>query len=188
MVRDSERLRLTLRPSLSLRACSFAMSFKRFVEVGRIGLITYGPDSGKLCTIINVIDGNRVLVDGPEPVTGVHRHALNLKRLQLTDIKIAAKLNASEKCAAPLPVLPVPLLATGGMSAVMHGNHGPVLIDVPRNAALAFSAAQRLPCAYHLSQAAQAVVGVGGRAGEVGDEQPGEKAHGTGSALGDDRL
>lgn len=75
------------------------MSFKRFVEVGRVGLITYGPDTGKLCTIVNVIDNNRVLVDGPETLTGVHRHALNIKRIQLTDITIGAKLNASTKCA-----------------------------------------------------------------------------------------
>ena len=76
------------------------MSFKRFVEIGRIGLITYGPDAGKLCTIVDVIDNNRVLVDGPEPITGVHRHALNIKRMQLTDFVIPAKLNASQKCAS----------------------------------------------------------------------------------------
>merc|ERR1711988_1372413 len=73
------------------------MSFKRFVEIGRIGLITFGPEEGKLCTIINVIDNNRVLVDGPESFTGVHRQELSIKRLQLTDIKIPAKLNASQK-------------------------------------------------------------------------------------------
>merc|ERR1719267_406738 len=73
------------------------MSFKRFVEVGRVALITFGPDEGKLCTIVDVIDGNRVLVDGPEPITGVHRHALNIKRIMLTDIKIGAKVGASEK-------------------------------------------------------------------------------------------
>merc|ERR1719198_2750718 len=73
------------------------MSFTRFVEIGRVCLITYGPDSGKLATIVNVIDNNRVLVDGPLALTGVHRHAINLKRVQLTDIVIPAKLNASSK-------------------------------------------------------------------------------------------
>ena len=62
------------------------MSFVRFVEIGRVCLINYGPDAGKLCTIIDVIDNNRALVDGPESVTGVHRHAINLKRIQLTDL------------------------------------------------------------------------------------------------------
>jgi large subunit ribosomal protein L14e len=73
------------------------MSFKRFVEIGRVALIQYGPDEGKLATIVDVIDHNRVLVDGPEPITGVHRHAIGIKRIMLTDIKIAAKHNASQK-------------------------------------------------------------------------------------------
>eukprot|EP00325_Prymnesiales_sp_UTEX-LB-985_P004434 CAMPEP_0174694554 /NCGR_PEP_ID=MMETSP1094-20130205/1116_1 /TAXON_ID=156173 /ORGANISM="Chrysochromulina brevifilum, Strain UTEX LB 985" /LENGTH=128 /DNA_ID=CAMNT_0015890821 /DNA_START=30 /DNA_END=416 /DNA_ORIENTATION=+ len=73
------------------------MSFKRFVEVGRVALVQYGEDSGKLCTIINVIDNNRVLVDGPAPLTGVSRKAISIKRLMLTDIKVAAKLNANQK-------------------------------------------------------------------------------------------
>ena len=73
------------------------MSFTRFVEIGRVALINYGPDSGKLCTIIDVLDNNRALVDGPEELTGCHRHAVNLKRVQLTDIKIPIKLNCSKK-------------------------------------------------------------------------------------------
>ena len=73
------------------------MSFKRFVELGRIALVTYGEEAGKLCTIVDVIDSNRVLVDGPETLTGVKRQAINLKRIQLTNIKIPAKLNASQK-------------------------------------------------------------------------------------------
>jgi ribosomal protein L14E/L6E/L27E len=34
--------------------------FKRFVEVGRVALINYGPDSNKLCVIVDVIDETRV--------------------------------------------------------------------------------------------------------------------------------
>lgn len=34
--------------------------FTRFVEIGRVALINYGPDEGKLCTIIDVVDGNKV--------------------------------------------------------------------------------------------------------------------------------
>ena len=71
--------------------------FTRFVEVGRVALISYGPDEGKLCTIVNVIDHNRVLVDGPAVTTGVHRHAIGIKRLMLTDLTVGCKLNATEK-------------------------------------------------------------------------------------------
>lgn len=34
--------------------------FTRFVEVGRVVLINYGPDNGKLATIIDVVDQNKV--------------------------------------------------------------------------------------------------------------------------------
>ena len=74
--------------------------FKRFVEIGRVVLISYGPDAGKLATIIDVIDANRVLLDGPEKLTGVHRHEISIKRITLTDYKVAAKHNATHKCAA----------------------------------------------------------------------------------------
>ena len=36
------------------------MPFTRFVQVGRVALINYGPDCGKLCTIIDIVDGKRV--------------------------------------------------------------------------------------------------------------------------------
>ena len=32
------------------------MTFTRFVEVGRVALINYGPDMNKLCTIIDVVE------------------------------------------------------------------------------------------------------------------------------------
>lgn len=34
--------------------------FQRFVEIGRIVLIQYGPDAGKLATIVDIVDQNRV--------------------------------------------------------------------------------------------------------------------------------
>jgi len=34
--------------------------YKRFVEVGRVALINDGPDQGKLCVIIDVVDQRRV--------------------------------------------------------------------------------------------------------------------------------
>jgi|EP00624_Nannochloropsis_granulata_P002672 hypothetical protein len=34
--------------------------FTRFVEVGRVVLVNYGPDYGKLATVIDVVDGNKV--------------------------------------------------------------------------------------------------------------------------------
>jgi len=62
--------------------------FTKFVEVGRVCNINFGPLRDKLCVIVTIIDQNRVLVDGPPKFTGVHRQAINLKRLSLTNFKI----------------------------------------------------------------------------------------------------
>merc|ERR1711939_268571 len=64
------------------------MVYSRFVEIGRIALINMGPDAGKLCVIVEVIDQNRVLVDGPSTVTGVTRQSMPIKRIALTNLKI----------------------------------------------------------------------------------------------------
>ncbi|KAJ3340211.1 hypothetical protein HDU93_007301 [Gonapodya sp. JEL0774] len=34
--------------------------FQRLVEVGRVVLLNYGPDAGKLAVIVDIIDHNRV--------------------------------------------------------------------------------------------------------------------------------
>lgn len=34
--------------------------YKRFIEIGRVALINDGPDRGKLCVIIDVVDQRRV--------------------------------------------------------------------------------------------------------------------------------
>ncbi|CAH3025898.1 unnamed protein product, partial [Porites evermanni] len=60
--------------------------YKRLVEIGRVALINSGPDEGKLCVIVDVVDQNRALIDGP--CTNVCRKALNFKHLSLTDFKI----------------------------------------------------------------------------------------------------
>ena len=74
------------------------MPFTKFVEVGRVVVITYGPDLGKLATIVDIIDGKRVLIDGPQGITGVHRQVIGTKRIQLTGV-VATGLtrNATQK-------------------------------------------------------------------------------------------
>ncbi|MCL7044185.1 hypothetical protein MKW94_029384 [Papaver nudicaule] len=60
------------------------MPFKRYVEIGRVALVNYGEDYGKLVVIVDVIDQNRALVDAPD----MERSQMNFKRLSLSDIKI----------------------------------------------------------------------------------------------------
>lgn len=92
--------------------------FKRFVEVGRVALVNYGKEYGRLVVIVDIIDQNRVTPSSnfsPFP-TFTHAHLLvfsvtvavfvlqalvdapdmvrspmNFKRLSLTDIKVDIK-------------------------------------------------------------------------------------------------
>jgi large subunit ribosomal protein L14e len=73
------------------------MPFTRYVEIGRVALINYGPNTGKLCTIIDIVDQSRVLVDGPTKFTGISRQIVPLKRIALTDIKVKIGMNARQK-------------------------------------------------------------------------------------------
>ncbi|XP_030548714.2 probable 60S ribosomal protein L14 [Rhodamnia argentea] len=79
-------------PSLSADLCTHSrapgkMPFKRYIEIGRVALINYGKDYGRLVVIVDVVDQNRALVDAPDMV----RSQMNFKRLSLTDIKIDIK-------------------------------------------------------------------------------------------------
>ena len=57
-------------------------SFKRFVEVGRVVLINQGEFAGKLAVIVEIIDHNKAIIDGPS--TGVPRQSLRYRYLSLT--------------------------------------------------------------------------------------------------------
>ncbi|ORX42798.1 hypothetical protein DM01DRAFT_1340978 [Hesseltinella vesiculosa] len=57
-------------------------SFTRQVEVGRVVLL----DTGKLAVIVEIIDHNRALIDGP--TTGVTRQAYAYRHLTLTPLVV----------------------------------------------------------------------------------------------------
>ncbi|KDE02445.1 large subunit ribosomal protein L14e [Microbotryum lychnidis-dioicae p1A1 Lamole] len=61
---------------------SSVATFKRYVEVGRVVLLSEGPQAGKLATIVEIIDHNRALIEGP--LTGVPRQSFPYRRLVLT--------------------------------------------------------------------------------------------------------
>jgi large subunit ribosomal protein L14e len=69
-----------------LSSINVSQVFTRFVEVGRVCIVNYGPDAGKLCTIVDIVDQNKCLVDGPRKLTGVGRQVIPFKRLALTDL------------------------------------------------------------------------------------------------------
>uniref|UniRef100_UPI00358E588D large ribosomal subunit protein eL14 n=1 Tax=Myxine glutinosa TaxID=7769 RepID=UPI00358E588D len=71
------------------------MVFKRFVELGRIAHVGYGPHADKLVVIVNVVDQNRALVDGP--CSGVKRQSMPFKILHLTDFVIKIPYGCRQK-------------------------------------------------------------------------------------------
>ncbi|CAH1179234.1 unnamed protein product [Phaedon cochleariae] len=71
------------------------MPFQRFVETGRVAVVSDGPNKGKLVSIVDVIDQTRVLVDGPE--TGVPRGQIRLSQLHLTKFRIRFPYAASTR-------------------------------------------------------------------------------------------
>jgi ribosomal protein L14E/L6E/L27E len=60
-------------------------------------LVNFGPDAGKLCVIVDIVDQNKCLVEGPRSVTGVARSIVPFKRLALTDL--VCKISRSAKAA-----------------------------------------------------------------------------------------
>merc|ERR1719239_39905 len=71
------------------------MPFTRFVEIGRVAYVVHGDDKGKLAVIIDVIDQNRALVDGP--CSGLSRKDINFKALHLTPITVKIGPSARTK-------------------------------------------------------------------------------------------
>ncbi|XP_040595754.1 60S ribosomal protein L14 isoform X1 [Mesocricetus auratus] len=69
--------------------------FRRYVEVGRVAYVSFGPHAGKLVAIVDVIDQNRALVDGP--CTRVRRQAMPFKCMQLTDFVLKFPHSARQK-------------------------------------------------------------------------------------------
>merc|ERR1712087_678119 len=73
------------------------MPFKRFMEIGRIVLINYGPEEGQLATVIDIVDQNKCLIDGPADITGVDRQVISYTRIALTDLTVKIEKNAKAK-------------------------------------------------------------------------------------------
>ncbi|XP_056631255.1 60S ribosomal protein L14 [Diorhabda carinulata] len=71
------------------------MPFQRFVETGRVAVVSDGPHKGKLVSIVDVIDQTRVLVDGP--LSNVPRGQLRLNELHLTKFRIRFPFSASTR-------------------------------------------------------------------------------------------
>ena len=70
------------------------MVFRRFVEVGRVIIVNYGPLVGKLAVIVDILTKTKVLIQGLKG--GVKRQELSLRRVTLTDYKLDIKRGAKQ--------------------------------------------------------------------------------------------
>lgn len=64
------------------------------MQVGRIVLINYGPEAGKLATVVDIVDQNKCLIDGPADITGVQRQVISYSRIALTDFVVNIEKSA----------------------------------------------------------------------------------------------
>ena len=71
------------------------MVFKRFVEVGRVIVVNYGPLTGKLAVIVDILTTTKVIIQGLKG--GVRRQELSLRRVTLTDYKLDVKRGAKRE-------------------------------------------------------------------------------------------
>jgi large subunit ribosomal protein L14e len=62
------------------------------VSIGKVCVVNYGEMAGKLCTIVDVVDQNRVLVEGS--TTGVARQTIPFKCLSVTPLSVKVGRNA----------------------------------------------------------------------------------------------
>ncbi len=66
---------------------------KKLLHIGRVCKKTRGKEKGKIAVIVNIIDENYVLVDGPE----IKRKRCNLGHLEPTDKVVNIKKNATHE-------------------------------------------------------------------------------------------
>merc|ERR1719183_2842998 len=72
--------------------------FRKYVQIGRIATVNYGPDYGKIVAIVDVIDINKALVCGADgALSNVARQSYPLRRLTMTNLKVAVTRQIRKK-------------------------------------------------------------------------------------------
>jgi large subunit ribosomal protein L14e len=62
-------------------------------EIGRVCVKTTGREAGSYCVVVDIIDKNYALIDGPN----VRRRRVNFKHLEPIDSKVDVKKDASKE-------------------------------------------------------------------------------------------
>mmetsp|Transcript_46061 Transcript_46061/g.115550 ORF Transcript_46061/g.115550 Transcript_46061/m.115550 type:complete len:131 (-) Transcript_46061:2730-3122(-) len=56
---------------------------RNYIEIGRIVFVNFGPSYGKIGLVVDILDKNRCMIDGPSG-----RQIINIKRIKPTQIKL----------------------------------------------------------------------------------------------------
>ena len=63
------------------------MNTDLLLELGRVVYINYGPYAGKIAVVVDIVNGNRCIVNGPNLC--VPRHQISNTRLSVTKYKLS---------------------------------------------------------------------------------------------------
>lgn len=62
------------------------MNTEILLELGRVVYINYGPLAGKPAVVVDIVNGSKVVIDGPG--LGIDRQVISVRRLELTKFKV----------------------------------------------------------------------------------------------------
>lgn len=62
------------------------MNTEILLELGRVVYINYGPLAGKPAVVVDIVNGSKVVIDGPG--LGIDRQVISVRRLELTKFKL----------------------------------------------------------------------------------------------------
>ena len=64
------------------------MNNEMLLELGRVVYINYGPLSGRPAVVVDIVNGSKVVIDGPS--LDVDRQVISTRRLELTRFKLGS--------------------------------------------------------------------------------------------------
>ena len=64
------------------------MNTEILLELGRVVYINYGPLAGKPAVVVDIVNGSKVVIDGPG--LGIEKQVISVRRLELTKFKIGS--------------------------------------------------------------------------------------------------
>ena len=67
------------------------------LTLGRVVYINFGPLAGKIAVVVDIVNGSRVIIDGP--TLSVERQMISNKRLTLTRFRIPGVAKAEKQTA-----------------------------------------------------------------------------------------